>query len=154
MRAAERADEIGHQDFLPKALGHGVEIGELDGLGRRRRARIVDQNIEPAEFFDRAFHHALGFARRGDVAGRGDDVTARADQPLDLGGPAGILGEVIHRHRGSALREQLDRGEANARGAAGDEDGAAFEVGGDHDFLPFSFFRALPCCHGPRMPAM
>src|SRR5258708_8177537 len=44
---------------------------------------------------------------------------------------------MVHRYGRAATREELDRGEPDARSAAGDEGGLAGEISGDHgEFLP------------------
>ena len=57
------------------------------------------------------------------VALRSDHAMALALQTRDLLGAARIVGQVIERDRRAGAREGLDRGEPDARGAAGDERG-------------------------------
>src|SRR5262249_42507265 len=114
MGAAEGSDEVGREDGLPALLGHGLEPGEVDRLARRRRAGVVDEDVEAAELVDGSGHHLLRLAGKRDIAGRGDDAMARRLEARDLLLAAWIVGEMVQRHHGAAAREELDRGEADA----------------------------------------
>jgi hypothetical protein len=140
--AAERADEVRGQDELPELFGHGVEVGEIDRLQRARGARVVDQDVKAPEPLDRLADHALGVARLRDVAGCGDHLEAGAGQARDLLGRPVVLGQVVHGHRRAVLRKNLHRRKADARRAAGDEDGFSGEVGADHGPLPSAVIPA------------
>jgi hypothetical protein len=120
--------------------------------------RIVDQNssesasrsangigvgVEPAQRVDGARHHPLGLARPGDVAGRSDDPPAFALKPLDRGGPARIVGQMVQCHDGAAARKDIRRGEPDARGRPGHQHGFAGEIRTDH-VAPLSRDRLSP----------
>ncbi len=135
MGTAERADQVGVEDRLPEILAQPVELLERDRRRGRRGPGIVDEEIETAQRVDRPARHRLGVARLGDIAWRGDNPMPLRLQPRDLLRAARIVGQVIERDGRAAAREGLDRGEPDARGAAGDERGLAGEIGGDHGGL-------------------
>jgi hypothetical protein len=64
-----------------------------------------------------------------DVARRRDHVEPFRAQRGDLGRPARVVGEVVERDARAAARGDPRRGEPDARGGAGHEDGAAGKVG-------------------------
>ena len=66
MGAAEGSEKVGREDRRPELLGHPAEFLGRDRFARRRRAGIVDQEIEPAERVDRRGDHRLGLAGFGD----------------------------------------------------------------------------------------
>jgi len=106
------------------ANGIGTGVAGVPALLTRKSSRPSASIARPG--------HRFGLDRLRHVARRGDDLVAEPFQPRDLIGAAGIVGQMVERDRGTAAGKDLNRGETDAGGTAGDERGLAAEIGADH----------------------
>ena len=111
--------------LVRQRLGHALELGRRDGLGRGRRAGIVDEEIQAAQGVDAARDHGFGLTGDGNAAGDADHVEPLSLELIEAGRRRWVAWQVVHRHPGAGAGQQGDAGEADAGGTAGDEACAA-----------------------------
>jgi hypothetical protein len=142
--AAERTEQVGREDLRPELVGQPIELRRRDRLRRRRRAGIVGEEVEPAEHLDRVAHHLFGGVGLRHVTGRADHREALRAQPLDGGGAARIVRQMIECHFGAAPGKQLDGREPDARRRPGHQCGLAVQIGHEIPRLTISLAGDIP----------
>ncbi len=122
-RGAEHREDVHLEGLLELIVGQVVQSLDRDLL-----AGIVDQDVQPAELFDRLVHD-LG-AERGirQVAGESNCLaTALADDARDVLGIGLFVRQVRDRDVGTLPRERDCSSSADARVTTGDQCLTSFE---------------------------
>lgn len=124
--------QVGGQHGVP--VLHPVFLGPAADVG----ARVVDQDVQPAEALRRGLHHVADGLLVGDV--HLDRIGLDA-QRAQFGDGARALGRVAagHHDRGARLGEAAGEAEPDAAIAAGDERHAPLQVEHHAAFTPLVF---------------
>lgn len=120
LQGVEHSGELQLQLVTP-VLGGGVVETLHPGL-----SGVVDESVDAAELLGGAADEAVHGARVPDVADSGQQaVVSGAEVDRHLGEPVGVT--ATGGDAGTLVEQGADRGQADARAAAGDHDGAVGE---------------------------
>ncbi len=110
-RGADHVERAGQVD-----ADHLVPLAVADLLDRRALpdARVVDQDVEPAEPVDRLVDHHLGLFVDGDVRGQRERLAAAVADPPGHLLRGGALHAVVEGHARAGAGQDLRTGPSDA----------------------------------------
>ena len=98
----------------------GVVAHLLEG-GGRRRAGVVEENVDPAELSDGSRHHGLALGGAGHVGREGQEIGPRRLSDVVRGALENILAASTHGDPRARPGESLDGGPPQPLAASGDD---------------------------------